>query len=363
MLDLATIFHHVQRQLFPVIEEEWGPLRELDRQFCAVLALADPSRWVHSLEWCGNGAPPHSRLRLAHAFIAKSVYLFPTTAALLKALHSQPMLRRLCGWDSAGEVPSEATFSRAFAQFSCLGLPQQIHAHLIATQAGPKLVGHISRDATAIEVPERPAAKPPVEPPPPRRMGRPNKGQAPQPAPLKRLDLQLTRSLEANLADLPCRCDIGFKRNAQGLHNSWRGYKLHLDCIDGDIPIAAILTSASLHDSQAAIPLAQMSRSRVTALYELMDGAYDAPQIRDFSRQLGRVPIIAPNRRGGPPRELEPAHRERFKERSTVERVAGRLKQRYGGRWVRVRGAAKVMCHLSFGLLALAATALYARLC
>jgi len=39
------------------------------------------------------------------------------------------------------------------------------------------------------------------------------------------------------------------------------------------------------------------------------------------------------------------------------------LKERYGGRWVRVRGAAKVMCPLMFGLVALTATALYARLC
>jgi hypothetical protein len=29
------------------------------------------------------------------------------------------------------------------------------------------------------------------------------------------------------------------------------GYKLHLDVADGDIPISAVLTSASLHDSQA----------------------------------------------------------------------------------------------------------------
>jgi len=39
----------------------------------------------------------------------------------------------------------------------------------------------------------------------------------------------------------------------------WRGYKLHLDCVDGDIPVSAIVTSASVHDSQVAIPLSQMS--------------------------------------------------------------------------------------------------------
>ena len=39
--------------------------------------------------------------------------------------------------------------------------------------------------------------------------------------------------------------------------------------------------------------------------------------------------------------------------RSTVERVFGRLKDEYGGRHVRVRGNAKVKCHLMFGMLAL----------
>ncbi len=45
----------------------------------------------------------------------------------------------------------------------------------------------------------------------------------------------------------------------------------------------------------------------------------------------------------------------RYKERSTVERVNARLKDEFGGRVVRVRGPAKVMCHLMFGILALTA--------
>jgi len=57
------------------------------------------------------------------------------------------------------------------------------------------------------------------------------------------------------------------------------GYKLHIDAADGQIPISCILTSASLHDSQAAIPLAQMSAQRVTHLYDLADAAYDIDAI------------------------------------------------------------------------------------
>lgn len=357
------ILVQLQRQLFPLLEDELGPLSALDRQFSETLALADLGRFARPYAWCGNGAPPHARVWLLQAFLAKSIYQFPTTAALIEALRSRPTLRRLCGWDSAGDIPSEPTFSRAFAAFAAHALPQQIHAQMVTTHAGPKLVGHLSRDATAIAVPERPGPKPVPAKAPRRPHGRPKKGQTHPPPPPKRLDLQATRTVAENLAELPCVCAIGVKRNSQGFQSCWVGYKLHLDIADGDLPVSAVLTSASVHDNQAAIPLAQLSAQRVTSLYDLMDSAYDAPQLRAFSRQLGHVPIIAANRRAlavGP--EMEPAHAARFHERSAAERVNSRLKERYGGRWVRVRGGTKVMCHLMFGLIALTASALFARL-
>ena len=43
----------------------------------------------------------------------------------------------------------------------------------------------------------------------------------------------------------------------------------------------------------------------------------------------------------------------RYHERTTVERVYAWLKEEFGGRHVRVRGHAKVLCHLMFGILAL----------
>ena len=58
-----------------------------------------------------------------------------------------------------------------------------------------------------------------------------------------------------------------------------------------------MLTAASLHDSQAAIPLATLSTERVTYLYELMDAAYDAEEIGWHSYLSGHVPIIDVNTR------------------------------------------------------------------
>ena len=363
MHELTAIFHHLQRHLFPTLEDELWPLTALDQQFCEVVSLTALGRFTVGYEWCGDGRPPCARLWLAHAFIAKHVYQFPTTGALIEALRTRPTLRRLCGWESFGEIPSEATFSRAFAQFATDLLPQRIHEHMLQMQAGPKLVGHISRDATAIEAPERPAPKPAQTKAVPRPRGRPKKGAVRPLPPPKRLAVQPRRPLADNLTDLPTRCDVGCKRNSKGHQESWIGYKLHLDTMDGDIPVSALLTSASLHDSQAAIPLAQITAMRVTSLYDLMDSAYDAHEIRAVSLRLGHVPIIDQNPRSGEKIAFAPAQAQRFKQRSASERVNSLLKERYGGRWVRVRGAAKVMCHLMFGLVALTARALFARLC
>ena len=164
-------------------------------------------------------------------------------------------------------------------------------------------------------------------------------------------------TLQAMLADLPRSCDWGCKRNSAGKTEHWKGYKLHVDWADGEIPISCALTSASVHDSQVAIPLATMTSQRVTSLYDLMDSAYDAKEIHEHSRRLGHIPIIEANSRSKskPRPELEPASARRYDERTTAERGNSRLQDQFGGRTIRVRGALKVMGHLMFGIVALTA--------
>jgi hypothetical protein len=124
-----------------------------------------------------------------------------------------------------------------------------------------------------------------------------------------------------------------------------------------------------------------MTVARITNLYDLMDSAGacpraglrpdpgDVPEIRSHSYSLGHVPIIDVNPRSRPglKAELETeakrrrrlghpfAEEIRYNERTTVERSNARIKDEFGGRTVRVRGHAKVMCHLMFGVLALTA--------
>jgi len=354
---LGEIWNSIQSWLFPALEDEIGELDGKHRQFVAVCELCAPQRHMKAYRWTGNGCPPSDRLALFKAFIAKAVWDFATTRDLIESVRNRPALRRLCGWESLGDVPSEATFSRAFDAFAGDGCPQKVHEALIKTHYGDKLAGHVSRDATAIHAREKAESKPKPPPKPGRgKRGRRRKDEPPAPpqAPT-RLQQQLERDLQANLADLPTACDWGCKKNSQSKKESWRGYKLHVDTIDGDIPVSAILTSASLHDSQAAIPLAQITASRVTSLYDLADAAYDAKEIREMSARLGHVAIIDDNPGRAEKREFSPSEAVRFRERSSAERVNSHLHEEHGGRHVRVRGPVKVDAHLTFGLVVIAA--------
>jgi hypothetical protein len=364
---LSRTWSHIQADLFPWLGEELGPLTESHKQVITTLEVADVEAFVQV--WPGlPGRPPHDRAALARAFVAKAVLDLPTTTMLIERLVVDKTLRRLCGWERPGDLCSESTFSRAFAEFA---ESARIHAALIKQSYQDRLVGHIARDATAIEAREKPV-KPMAEassaaPPPKRKRGRPRQGEVAATKEPRRLERQAGMSLAEMLADLPKHCAVGTKRNAKGHTVSWIGYKLHLDVADGDVPISAILTSASLHDSQAAIPLATMTAGRVTNLYDLMDSAYDAAEIRTKSIALGHVPIIDANPRAVPGGKeaiaaearakrsagYQLAEDVRYNARSGSERINGRLKDDFGGRHLRVRGHAKVFCHLMFGVLAL----------
>lgn len=353
MSNLSHVWDHIQTVLFPFLEEQLDPLTEKQKTLSAILELVRIEDFIPG-RWWFLGRPTLDRVALAKAFVAKMVYDCPTTAALLDQLKTTPNLRRLCGWERAVAVPSESTFSRAFAEFAASGLPNRAHEALIAAYQSDRLVGHISRDATDIAAREKPAAKLPKPSQPKAKRGRPRQGE-PRPAPEpSRLERQAAMSLDEMLADLPQSCDVGTKKKNGQLWR-WIGYKLHVDWADGAIPVSAVLTSASVHDSQASLPLAELSARRVTSLYDLMDSAYDAEAIEARSLALGHVPIIDPNPRGGEKLEMAPADKRRYDERSTAERGFSMLKESFGGRNVRVRGPRKVEAHLMFGLLALTA--------
>ncbi len=213
---LTNVWNRFQGELFPALAEEVGPLLENHRKLVRALDLAEVERFV-STRWGGPGRPQRSRQALARAFVAKAIWDLPTTRDLIDRLGVDATLRRLCGWPRVGAIPSEATFSRAFAEFSQARLAERMHEALVKEALGAELIGHVSRDSTAIEGREKPAPKPAAGKKPKRRRGRPRKGEEVEKEP-GRLERQSNgMSLKEMLADLPRACDHGAKRNAKGL--------------------------------------------------------------------------------------------------------------------------------------------------
>ena len=93
-----------QRELFPALEEELGPLGERYELFITVLGFVQVEQFLTCLRGL-PGRPQEDRTALARAFIAKAVFAITTTRALIERLAIDPSLRRLCGWSRAGEVP------------------------------------------------------------------------------------------------------------------------------------------------------------------------------------------------------------------------------------------------------------------
>lgn len=358
---VAGFWDHVKKPLFPWLEDALEePLTPQHRRFILVLDLLGIERFIRSPHAQKRlGRLPKDRRCLARAFVAEACWNLTETTDLVDRLRVDRVLRKLCGWETVGALPSEATFSRAFAAFAEAGLLDRVHAVLVKEHLGDTVTLHVSRDATAIEVRERPVKKlkpEKTETSPKRKQGRRRKGEAPPPEPT-RLQRQRTQTAEEALAELPTACDVGCKRNAKGYKETWIGRKFHVDTTDEGIPLTAITTSASLHDSQVAIPLMRLTSDRIPYCYEVMDSAYDAKEIREMAAELGHVAITERNPRRGEAPEWEPDRKRHFNARSGSERFNARLKDDCAARMVRVRGAAKVHTYLMFGLLVVFAEA------
>jgi Transposase DDE domain/Transposase domain (DUF772) len=354
---ISAIWSGIERSLFRAtelaLEEE---LSEDLKRVVSTLEIVRVEEHIRPACWQMRGRPRCSRASIARAFLAKAVLNIPQTKRLRQRLLTDIALRRICGFRRQQDVPSESTLSRAFAEYAKTELGRRVHETLVDKHVGGLVVMHVCRDSTEIVAREKPAKKPPKEPKPRQKRGR--KGKNDPPRELTRLEKQRTQTPEEAFAELPTACDFGCKQDTNGKLHHWKGYKEHIDWTDNGLPLTVRITSASLHDSQAAIPMAKYTAMKCILLYELMDSAYDADEIHAAVRELDHEPIIAIHPRRTTAEPFDPATERRYKVRTAAERGNSRLKDEFGGRYVRVRGAAKVHQHVMFGLLALCADVL-----
>src|SRR5258708_7686313 len=80
---------------------------------------------------CGRGRPSEDRRPLFRSFVAKAALNVSETRELIERLHTDESLARVVGYSSRALIPSESTFSRAFAEFAARGYAEFIHAAMI----------------------------------------------------------------------------------------------------------------------------------------------------------------------------------------------------------------------------------------
>ena len=159
LLQFGPLF---QAELFPRLELEIGPLDDRLALFIAACSMIPFGRLLAPNS--STGRPPKSRLALAHAFLAKSIFNCPHTRQLIAELHTNQPLRRLCGYPCRSCIPHESCFSRAFAEFAQCEVGQKAHEALVRATLEGRIIGHVARNSTAIEARER-FPKAPATPP------------------------------------------------------------------------------------------------------------------------------------------------------------------------------------------------------
>ena len=280
--------------------------------------------------YAGSGRIPYRYTPLIRSFFAKRYFGIEKTGHLIRRLKGEANLRLLCGFT---EVPGKASFSRGLAFPAEQGIHEQTPDGIVFMAHKGLVVYQVNRDSTAIEAREEVVRKAEEKPPKPtEKRGRPAKNMPKAPKEPRVIEKQAEGDAKTSLDGIGKECAWGCKKNGEGNVRFWKGYKrtkgpMHRDVGDTGFPPTAIVTGATVHDSQPAIPMEQVTEMNVPFCYGLMASAYDSKVIDRFIRSHGRIPIIDPNKRKDNDRPpLGPAKQERYTIRTTVERANSHLK-------------------------------------
>jgi transposase len=154
---LAPYWQEVRSKLLALLERESPlPLTAGLCRLAQILEIVRIEQHIGAPQKGGRGRAAIDRRPLARAFLAKAVLDLSSTRQLMEQLNLSPALRSLCGM---ARVPSEATFSRAFAAFARRNLGDLVHQDLVARFVSGQTVLHISQDATAVEAREKATRK------------------------------------------------------------------------------------------------------------------------------------------------------------------------------------------------------------
>ncbi len=203
--NMWTKILNLENCLFPEIKEQLGTLSTKEEKLIKILDFAQIEKNVTVVTITNT---PKDREEIARAMIAKSVYNMQTTRDLIDRLHSDRVLRVLCGWRYKIDIPSEAKFSRVFKELSDLQIAQKTHKKFVNEYLSDTVFMYNATDAAMIPLREKPV-KIEKEEKPKNKVGRPKKGEKREPVKPKILELQKemkTTKKMLSLVSTVCGC-------------------------------------------------------------------------------------------------------------------------------------------------------------
>jgi transposase len=252
---------------------------------------------------------------MIYALVARIVERIPTIKDLVKRLRHDFMFHLECGFLFSDRIPSEASFSRFTQKLSESNALEMVQETLLLQAIQEDFIHDdvVSIDATHFESRDRATSQEKKPKPQPKKRGR--KSKAEQEAFQKEkqekedqkaiyektIEDQLDSSLETLRADVPIHPNWGIKKNSEGKNTFWFGFKAHLAVgSTSQYILQTLMSSASLNDGKAAIPLLKGIQERLSSLiirYGTFDAGYDYEAIYKQLHQMKVKAIIAYNKR------------------------------------------------------------------
>jgi len=266
------------------------------------------------------GAPVEANYQaMIYSLIARIIERIPTIKDLLKRLREDILFRLDCGFSLAEKIPSASSYSRLIEKLSQGDALEQMQEQVIqqAMTEGFITDDTIAIDATHIEARDQaPAKQEQDEKPEPKKRGRKSKAEREawlkqkqeedlqKPIYEKEIAAQLHESYMTLKKEIPQTPQWGVKKSSEGKHVFWYGYKGHLAVgTKSQYVLGALLSSGSLNDGKAAIPLMKGMKAKFKHFsfkYATMDAGYDYEPIYKQIRSSGAHAVIAYNRRREP---------------------------------------------------------------
>ncbi|MBP2243378.1 transposase [Cytobacillus eiseniae] len=232
---------------------------------------------------------------MIYALVARIVERIPTIKDLVKRLRNDFMFHLDCGFLFSDRIPSEASFSRFTQKLSESNALENVQETLLlqAIQEGFIHDDVVSIDATHFESRDRATPQEKKPKPEPKKRGRKSKveQEAFQKEKQERENQktiyektivdQLAASLETLRTDVPIQPHLAVGSKSQYI-------------------LQSLMSSASLNDGKAAIPLLKGIQGRLSSLnirYGTLDAGYDYEAIYKQLHNMKAKAIIAYNKR------------------------------------------------------------------